>query len=83
MIFVEESLNSRKRSDPVSFCFVFVLLGFWKFDQIWCNLKEIDLHGEILVWWETLRKKSWNRMELEFGSEIFCIFWDYQTFRHF
>ena len=70
MIFVEESLNSRKRSDPVSFCFVFVLLGFWKFDQIWCNLKEIYLHGEILVWWETLRKNleiEWNwNLEVKF-----------------
>ena len=67
MIFVEESLNSRKRSDPVSFCFVnFVLFGFfsfWKFDQIWCNLKEIDFHGEILVLSKTLRKNleiEWN-----------------------
>ena len=36
MIIVEESLNSRKRSDPVSFCFCFVgiLKNLIKFDAI-------------------------------------------------
>ena len=61
----------------------FLFLFCWdseKFDQIWCNLKEIDVHGEILVWSETSRKNlkiEWN------WKWFFCIFWDYQTFRHF